>query len=324
MTVALSRHRLEQRNNAADSGSLAGRMEYYRDRHPVSDPQLIVDPDREVPVPERGCIPEITRDQCTAQTLRAAVLEHGSLIVRGLFSEETVAGMREIIDGVLDACGSSREVRRKTRSVYYHPPANAGSIMPQGDIELSALRQFSAASGSALCIEASSVAEMLLEFYEQHGLKELVTGYLGEAPCLSAKKWVLRRSFVPSEVAGWHQDGAFMGTHINTINLWIPLTECGADTGAPGMDVVPARLNRLISSDGADFNWSVHDDKARFGFGSLRPEAPLFHVGDAFFFDHFHLHRTQSDLDFTKQRYAIETWFFGCTSFPKDQVPIRW
>lgn len=324
MKSALSKDRVEQRDCQADSARLEHRMEYYRDRYPVSTPQLIVDTHRESSPPAHGYIPEVSGAQLTASVLRGAVLEHGSLIVRGLFSEAQVGGMREVIDRVLHVCGSSRVERRNTRNAYYNPPQNAGSIMPQGNMELSALRQFSAASGSALCIEAPSVAEMLLEFYEEHGLKALITEYLGETPCLSAKKWVLRRSFVPSEDAGWHQDGAFMGTDINTINMWVPLTECGADSGAPGMDVISARLNQLVSSEGATFNWSVSDERARFGFGTLRPDAPLFHVGDAFFFDHLHLHRTQSGLDFIRQRYAIETWFFGSTTFPKDQVPIQW
>jgi len=324
MSSALSSSRVEQRDCAADSASLAQRLEYFRERFPVDDPQLLVATDRDIPVPARGHIPEIDGARLSADALRAAVLEHGSLIVRGLFSADAVAGMREVIDRVLEVCDRSGPERRNTHTVYYNPPPNAGSIMPQGNIELSALRQFSAASGSALCIEAPSVAEMLLEFYEAHGLREVITDYLGEAPCLSAKKWVLRRSLLPSEEAGWHQDGAFMGTDINTINLWIPLTECGADTGAPGMDVVSTRLNRLITSEGADFDWSVSDEQVRSGFGTLRPDAPHFQVGDAFFFDHFHLHRTQSGLDFSKQRYAIETWFFGQTTFPKDQVMIRW
>jgi hypothetical protein len=51
---------------------------------------------------------------------------------------------------------------------------------------------------------------------------------------------------------------------------------------------------------------------------------PVFNAGDAFFFDHFYLHRTQYRTDFTKLRYAVETWFFGASSFPKNQIPLAW
>ena len=60
-----------------------------------------------------------------------------------------------------------------------------------------------------MCVDIC--CEALLLLYEAHGLKELVGAYLREPPCLSVKKWVLRRSKLPVAEAGWHQDGAFMG-----------------------------------------------------------------------------------------------------------------
>ena len=196
--------------------------------------------------------------------------------------------------------------------------------MPNKDRELGNTRNFHRTSGSAMCVEAPSVAESLLQLYESYGLKDLVTEYLGEPPCLTVKKWVLRRSLLPVQEAGWHQDGAFMGTDINSINMWIPLNECGGETGAPGMDVVPLRLNSIASSDGAQFEWSVSDEQATGSYSKGQPLMPEFNEGDAFFFDHFYLHRTQYRTDFNKLRYAIETWFFGESSFPKNQIPLAW
>ena len=90
------------------------------------------------------------------------------------------------------------------------------------------------------------------------------------------------------------------------------------------MDLIPQRLTEIQSADGASFNWSVSDDEANKTGGKSGPVAPVFNVGDAFFFDHFYLHRTQYRDDFTRLRYAIETWFFGASAFPKSQVPIAW
>jgi hypothetical protein len=175
-----------------------------------------------------------------------------------------------------------------------------------------------------MCVEAPSVAEALLKLYEAHGLRELVGEYLGEAPCLSVKKWVLRRSVLPVAEAGWHQDGAFMGTNLNSINMWIPLNTCGGETGAPGLDIVPQRLYKIASAEGAQFDWSVSDSLVTSRFAENSPIMPVFNAGDAFFFDHFYLHRTQFRTDFTKLRYAVETWFFGASSFPKNQIPLAW
>lgn len=320
----LSITNLEARDLTSDKARLEARLEAYRAIEPSASTPLIVVPGDTPKPPEEPAVPEVTAEDFTAQALKDAIAEHGALIVRNLFPAEQVASMTESIDRVLEACDSPRKVRAELCNHYFNPPENLVSVMPEKAMELGALRLFSAAANSALCVESPSIAEMLLDFYEQHGIKEIATEYLGEPPVLSVKKWVLRRSQLPMEEAGWHQDGAFMGTHINTLNLWIPLTECGGATGAPGMDLIPARLTEIQSAEGATFDWSVSDDQANQTFEGAGPVAPVFNTGDAFFFDHFYLHRTQHREDFTKLRYAIETWFFGSTSFPKNQVPIAW
>ena len=143
---------------------------------------------------------------------------------------------------------------------------------------------------------------------------------------MSALKWVLRRSKLPINPAGWHQDGAFMGKEINSLNMWIPLSRCGGDTGAPGMDVLPVRLKDIVGAgdDDAVFHWSVGKGAVEQAYGADSTVSPEFEVGDAFFFDHFLLHRTQFKDTFPETRYAIETWFFGNQNFPKNQVPMAW
>ena len=117
-----------------------------------------------------------------------------------------------------------------------------------------------------------------------------------------------------------------MGADINSINMWIPLDHCGAATGAPGLDVVPRRMREVFrpGADKAYFNWSIAEDDITEAFGSDAVCSPEFFAGDAYFFDHFFLHRTQFREDYTRPRYAIETWFFGNRNFPKNQVPLAW
>jgi hypothetical protein len=322
--VQFSRETLEARDVVLDRESVAQRLEQYRDVVPTDNPALIVGKKRNGMPPAEPSVPEVAAENLTADTLRAAIADHGALIVRNIFSTAETDTLIQAIDRVLEACGSPREVRSKLATTYFNPPDNLVSIMPNKVTELAALRLFNGIVGAAMCVEAPSVAEALLQLFEAHGLKQLIGDYLGEPPCLSVKKWVMRRNVPTKEPAGWHQDGAFMGTDINTLNMWIPLTTCGGETGAPGMDVIPRRLYNIASSEGADFDWSVSDEQIRSGAFNCLPLAPVFNAGDAFFFDHFYLHRTQTRDDFTRQRYAIESWFFGTTTFPKSQIPVAW
>lgn len=307
----------------ADQASISERIERYRTREPAAQPQLIVPEDANTPAIDSAIVPEVDACDFQIDVLRESLAKHGALIVRNFYSEDSLQGLTEAADRVIDACEDPAN-KDQERSHFYNPPENLRSIMPNGERELGNTRTFHRESGSAMCVEAPTVAEALLRLYESRGLKETIGEYLREPPCLTIKKWVLRRSKLPVAEAGWHQDGAFMGTDINSINMWLPLSVCGGDTGAPGMDLVPRRMNQIASAEGAQFNWSVSDSLIGDRFSSNQPISPIFDIGDVLFFDHFYLHRTQFRPDFSKIRYAVETWFFGESSFPKNQLPLAW
>lgn len=313
---------LEARNIVSDCATMETRIEAYRARNSAANPSLILGDNIDKEISPKRDIPEIHAVELTVDRLRSAVLTHGALIVRNMLSKTSIDTLIKATDRVVDACANPNE--SVSANTYFNPPRNLRTIMPNKDKELGNTRSFHRDSGSAMCVEAPSVAEALLQLYEAHGLKELLSDYLGEPPCLSVKKWVLRRSKLPVAEAGWHQDGAFMGTNLNSINMWIPLNECGGETGAPGLDVVPLRLHKIASAEGAQFDWSVSGSLVSSRYAENQPMIPVFNAGDAFFFDHYYLHRTQYRTDFTKLRYAIETWFFGATSFPKNQIPLVW
>ena len=161
----------------------------------------------------------------------------------------------------------------------------------------------------------------VLEAFEEIGLAEPLTGYLGERPSLSVKKWTLRR--VPTTSGtNWHQDGAFLGDDIRTVNVWLTLSRCGDI--APGLDVVARRFDRLAETgtSGAYFDWSVGDSVVRDVADGAPILRPVFGPGDALFFDNMFLHRTAADPAMTEPRYAIESWFFAPSRYPDDQVPL--
>jgi ectoine hydroxylase-related dioxygenase (phytanoyl-CoA dioxygenase family) len=184
-------------------------------------------------------------------------------------------------------------------------------------------RNWVAGSGGVLAADSPRLLFRLFETYEEVGLRQVIAGYLGERPVLSANKCTLRR--VPLTAStDWHQDGAFLGRGIRVLNVWIALTDCGVD--APGLDLLPRRFDRIVETGtgGAYFDWAVGPavvERLAVDGPVVRPE---FRAGDAVLFDEMYLHRTAIDATMTRPRYAIESWFFAPTSYPPGQVPLVW
>ena len=131
----------------------------------------------------------------------------------------------------------------------------------------------------------------MLELFEGAGLQRLVGDYLGEPPLLSVHKTTLRKAD-PAVGGAWHQDGAFMGD-VRALNLWLSLSRCGDE--APGLDVVPRRLDEVVIEHGAMLDVELTRAKAREAAGDTGILRPIFEPGDALFFDELFLHQTASD-----------------------------
>ena len=161
----------------------------------------------------------------------------------------------------------------------------------------------------------------LFELVDDVGLGELMTELLGERPLMSGIKGTLRRVPTDIDVDGrWHQDGAFLGERIGALNIWIALTPCGRD--APGLEVVPKRIDHVVADPDAKFEWSLSELavlEAANGTPIARPE---FEAGDAMLFDHLLVHRTAVAPGMTRPRHAIESWFFAPSAYPDGQLPI--
>jgi hypothetical protein len=157
----------------------------------------------------------------------------------------------------------------------------------------------------------------MFETFEGPGLRETIGGYLGERPAVSVQKCTLRKA-EPSANGSWHQDGTFMGT-VRSLNVWLSLSHCGDD--APGMDLVPCRLSSLISPDGERTSIEISEEAAEAAAGEWGIIRPIFEPGDALLFDDVFLHRTAAE-GMTKPRYAVESWFFGPSSFPETYTPV--
>ncbi len=110
---------------------------------------------------------------------------------------------------------------------------------------------------------------------------------------------------------------------VRALNLWLSLSRCGDE--APGLDLVPRRLEELVQTQTDEARAA---DPGVAGARPRRPRAtraivrPIFEPGDALFFDELFLHKTASDPSMPNPRFAIESWFFGGSAFPADYAPV--
>ncbi|MFZ9482330.1 MAG: phytanoyl-CoA dioxygenase family protein [Ilumatobacteraceae bacterium] len=263
--------------------------------------------------PDATSIPEVDARDLTVAHVRSGVLRHGALIVRGVFDPEQVA---LLADDVRRAVASFDEKKRDDNP-WYHPL----EIDPRCTPLTPADRHWTRSTGG--CFAADSPRSMVhyLAALRANGLIDIVEGYLGERPALSVKKTTLRE-VPPRGVQGWHQDGAFLGEGIRTLNLWLALTRCGTD--APTMDMIPRRLHELAPAgvEGAAFDWSVSDTVAERVAGDRGIQRLHFEAGDIILFDEMNLHRTAVSPEMTSSRLAIEAWFFAPSCYPLPQLPV--
>ena len=279
---------------------------------PPSDPQYPA-PAAAVPAPaSESKLPEITPAELTPELLRAAMLENGSLLIRGLMDSAKAERMAADID-------RSFEIRKQVqagdpdRDGYYdefdpEPPFIIGE------------RSWIEEGGGVLAIDSPRLLFDMLESFEEAGLRSVIAEYLGERPAISAQKCTLRKA-TPDVAGAWHQDGAFLGD-VRALNVWLTLSRCG--DVAPGLDIVPKRLDYIAPTggEGTAFNWSVSQQVAEECAGDLGIKRPIFEPGDVMLFDELFLHSTAADPGMTETRYAIETWFFGPSAFPDEYTPL--
>ncbi|MDQ1479425.1 MAG: hypothetical protein QOI44_286 [Actinomycetota bacterium] len=270
--------------------------------------------------------PEITPALLDAGTLRGAVQHHGSLLVRGLIPEAEVARLRDDIDCAFAANEAHSLAPAPDAGPWFAPLTGDG--IDDGVLDFD--RAIAIAQGGLLAADSPRALFDVLDLYRRLGILAVLTEYFGEHPTLSARKTTLRKVHADKFFealdgrgadAGWHQDGAFLGAGVRTMNLWVALSECGRD--APSLDLVARRVDRILPTGtaGAAFDWAassaVVDD---VGAGAIvRPD---FAPGDALFFDGFLVHQTGADPAMTQTRYAIESWFFAPSTYPLEWIPL--
>ena len=259
---------------------------------------------------------EVPGTELDSETLGSGILRHGCLLVRGLVPPPQVSSLVNTIDQAMDGYDAHRNGAPVSQTAPWFVPFKPGPGYSVGHG-----RKWVRDGGGAWTVDSPRALFDLVETFQGAGVDRALTEYLGERPALSVKKCTLRRVPIDSS-ADWHQDGAFLGHGIRTVNVWLALSHCGDD--APGLDIVPRRLDHIVETGthGAQFDWSVGPDLVDRVAGDTGVVRPIFEPGDALLFDDFFLHQTGVSPGMTKERYAIETWFFAPSTYPHDQIPI--
>jgi Phytanoyl-CoA dioxygenase (PhyH) len=254
-------------------------------------------------------LPDIAAADLTPELIRAGILRDGCLLVRGLVDRAAALSFAEQIDRAF-----AERVREDGPDEGYYEEFHPDERF--NEVE----RSWIAHGGGLLAADSPLLAFQMMELFDQAGLSELVQGYLGEPAVISVDKTTLRKA-EPSVGGAWHQDGAFMGP-VRSLNLWLSLSRCGDE--APGLDLVPRRLDGLVTTrtDEAMLDFQVSQRAAEEAAGDKPIVRPIFEPGDALFFDELFLHKTGSEPSMPKPRYAVENWFFAGSSFPADYAPI--
>jgi hypothetical protein len=264
-------------------------------------------------LPDGDGLPEFTRDQVTPELLRSAILRDGCLLVRGLVNRSDAEWFAAQID-------RSFAERDRHDDGAAHDPELYDEFTPDPRCGDELARPWIKAGGGVLAVDSPLLNFKMMELFEQARLPELVSGYLGEAPLITAQKTTLRKA-EPSVPGAWHQDGKFMGP-VRALNLWLSLSRCGDE--APGLDIVPKRIDDFVTTqtDEALLDYAISQRMAEDAAGETGILRPVFEPGDALFFDDVFLHKTGSDPAMPNPRYAIENWFFGGSGFPQEYAPI--
>jgi Phytanoyl-CoA dioxygenase (PhyH) len=258
----------------------------------------------------------VTRDGLSPQALNLGIRRHGCVYVPGLIGDDDVRTLVDGIDRAFDALEAHHAGDRAAATDSWYVP-----FRPAPEYNLGMKRKWVVDNGGLWTADSPPMLFSLLEIYRAAGVIETIAEYLGERPALSVNKSTLKR--IDGKTGGeWHQDGAFLGADVRTVNVWLSLSHCGRD--APGLDILPRRVDHVLETgtEGAAFSWAVGPGIVERLAATDAVARPVFEPGDALLFDELFLHRTAAELSMPRERYAIEMWFFAPSAYPDDLVPL--
>ncbi len=263
-------------------------------------------------------VPEVAADHLDVDAIRSGVFGRGALIVRGVLCDAQIDLLNDSVDHAFAGYDRSRHGKRVSADDPWFAPFEIPDAAT-GEHP----RRWIRAGGGVYAAESPRAMFNLLEVLADSGIAELAEGFFEERAALSVLKTTLRIVEPDASIgAGWHQDGAFLGAGIRSLNVWIALTACGRD--APGLQMIPRRLDHVVGAGAgnAAFSWSVDTDAVEALTGSGEAAWLEFEAGDVVFFDELNLHSTATRPGMVNRRKAIEAWFFSASHYPLDRIPL--
>src|SRR6476646_5771664 len=173
----------------------------------------------------------------TSGILGVANQHPGCLLVRGLVDAGSVATLVHDVDRAFGAREDAL-AERSASSQWYSPFESGDGPLPAKQ------REWVRECGAMGAADSPATFFDIAEMFDAARVPKLVSGYFGERAVLSLNKCTLRRISGAAHAA-WHQDGTFLGAGVRTVDVWIALTDCGGDSDAPGLDIVPMRFDAL-------------------------------------------------------------------------------
>ena len=275
----------------------------------AADDSQFAEPDFDSVESRDSQVIEIAPEELTPSLLRAAILSRGCLLVRGLVDRDEAIGLAEQIEAAYAVRAENGSGESEGLYEEFHP---------QPPFEFAA-REWIEMGGGLLAVDSPPTLFTILDALDRAGFLDVVPGYLGEPALLSVEKSTLRKA-TPDVPGNWHQDGSFLGD-VRVLNLWLSLSRCGDE--APGLDIVPRRLGLLPAGvEGTNFPIQILESTVEEAAGDDGVLRPIFEPGDALLFDEVFLHKTGSDPQMPKPRYALESWFFGRSAFSSEYAPV--
>jgi hypothetical protein len=274
------------------------------------------------PFPDvEGRVPDIDVDDLTSEVLGGAIVHHGCLLVRGMLAGDGVAPMRETIDRALAGRQEHLDGVPVAETRPWYSPCNTWDAVTPDKARNG--RKYSDKSGSAVhACDSPRAIFHITELLENGPVLAVIAEYLGEHPVMSANKTMLRR-VPPDAKPSWHQDGSFMGQQTRTVNLWLALSDCGEGCSAPGLALVPRRLDRSLRGEVSNGDIILTPDQFEEASGGIGAIRPTFAPGDALLFDELLAHANGGGQPgLSRPRYAVEAWLFAPSSVPAGYLPI--
>jgi len=262
----------------------------------------------------KGVLPEVGVNELTVDVLGGAVRHHGALIVRGVFDSDRVRVGVEAIQ----RAHTRRDV--DDDDGWYRPVPFHGD--KKSVVMNNALRQYVHKDGGVWLADSPRATAGFLDQLTERGVIGAISGHFGERPFISVQKSTLRHATTDKRNVSWHQDGAFIGEQVRTMNVWLALSRCGGDYPSPGLEVAPFRVPHVLPT-GETLSLNAVSRKLVAEVTVETPVmVPAFEPGDALLFDELFLHRTYVTPQMTEDRYAIECWFFAPSHSAPEYLPL--